>query len=55
MKSKNSPDIDLFTEEVSECPFSAYKEIRESGRVYQEPRYGNYVLTHHNDIQFLKK
>ena len=54
MKSKNSPDIDLFTEEVSDCPFSAYKQIRESGRVYQEPRYGNYVLTHHNDIQSLK-
>ena len=54
MKSKNSPDIDLFAEEVSECPFSAYKQIRESGRVYQEPRYGNYVLTHHNDIQSLK-
>jgi cytochrome P450 len=54
MKDKNPPKIDLFSEEVSACPFSAYKEIRESGRVYQEPRYGNYVLTHHDDIQSLK-
>lgn len=54
MKSKDSEKIDLFAEEVSACPFSAYKEIRDSGRVYQEPRYGNYVLTHHEDIQSLK-
>ena len=54
MKSKDSEKIDLFAEEVSACPFSAYKEIRDSGRVYQEPRYGNYVLTHHDDIQSLK-
>lgn len=54
MKNDKSTDIDLFAEDVSECPFSAYKEIRESGRVYQEPRYGNYVLTHHEDIQSLK-
>ena len=54
MKSKDTEKIDLFAEEVSACPFSAYKEIRDSGRVYQEPRYGNYVLTHHEDIQSLK-
>lgn len=54
MKDKNPPEIDLFTEKVSACPFSAYKEIRESGRVYQEPRYGNYVLTHHEDIKSIK-
>ena len=54
MKVKDPKKIDLFAEEVSACPFSAYKEIRESGRVYKEPRYGNYVLTHHDDIQSLK-
>ncbi|MGC6475393.1 MAG: cytochrome P450 [Parvibaculales bacterium] len=54
MKDKNNNQIDLFSEEVSACPFSSYKEIRDSGRVYQEPRYGNHVLTHFADILSLK-
>ncbi len=53
MKDKNNNKIDLFSEEISACPFSSYK-IRDSGRVYQEPRYGNHVLTHFADILSLK-
>ena len=50
----NSDKIDLFDEDVAQCPFAAYAAVQQQGQVYREPRFGNFVLSHYADVLQLK-
>lgn len=53
-KPENNDKIDIFDEEVAQCPFAAYAALQQQGRVYREPRFGNFVLAHYEDVLRLK-
>ncbi|MGE4607098.1 MAG: cytochrome P450 [Myxococcota bacterium] len=42
--------IDIYSADFQEDPFPAYERLRRDEPVYQEPRYGAFVLTRHRDV-----
>ncbi len=45
----NSPALTLADDEVLECPFAAYKNLRDDHPVYRDPVSGVYVVTRYAD------
>ena len=43
--------VNLLDPEVQECPFSAYRQIREEEPVYRMPQTGYYVVTRYDDLR----
>ena len=44
-------EVDFFNAEISECPYSAYKVLREQAPVWEDPVSGMYVITRYEDIK----
>ena len=44
-------EVDFFKSEISECPYSAYKVLREQAPVWEDPVSGMYVITRYEDIK----
>ena len=44
------PQPDVFSAEFREDPYPEYAELRREQPVYQEPRYGGYLLTRFDDV-----
>ncbi len=44
-------EVDFFDAEISECPYSAYKVLREQAPVWEDPISGMYVITRYEDIK----
>ena len=42
--------IDIYSSAFQEDPFPSYERLQRDEPVYQEPRYGAYVLTRHRDV-----
>ncbi len=44
-------DVNLFDPETQQCPFDAYRTLRDSAPVYQCPHTGMYVITRFEDVR----
>ena len=43
-------EVNFFDSEISECPYGAYKVLREEAPVWKDPIPGIYVITRYDDI-----
>ena len=48
-------DVDLFDADVSDCPYEAYRTLRDEAPVWREPRTGMYVITRFEDVAMVLK
>ena len=44
-------EVNFFDSEISECPYSAYKVLREQAPVWEDPISGMFVITRYEDIK----
>ena len=49
MNSKSVSEINLFDVKTQQCPYEAYKTLRNEAPVYQCPATGMYVITRFED------
>ncbi len=47
----SAPNINLFDPEVQQCPYSAYKELRDQAPVYNIPDTDMWVVTRYDDVR----
>ena len=43
--------VDFFNPDISECPYEAYKILREDAPVWQDPITGMFIITRYEDVQ----
>ncbi len=43
--------VDFFDPDISECPYGAYKILREDAPVWQDPITGMFIITRYEDVQ----
>ena len=58
MNSQNSIDpkkVNFFNPEISECPYPAYKVLRDEAPVWQDPITGMFIITRYEDVQMVLK
>ena len=48
-------EVDLLDVEIQECPYPAYKTLREEAPVYRDSLTGFYVLTRYADLRAVLK
>ena len=48
MTSSQELSVSLFDRDVQECPYQAYRAMRETGPVYKDPVTGFYVVTRYD-------
>ncbi|EED34683.1 putative cytochrome p450 107b1 [Luminiphilus syltensis NOR5-1B] len=51
MSNSKQPDVDLFNLETQQCPYDAYKALRDEAPVYQCPETGMYIITRYEDVR----
>ena len=44
-------EVNFFDSEISECPYSAYRVLREQAPVWEDPISGMFVITRYEDIK----
>ena len=44
-------EVNFFDSQISECPYGAYKVLREEAPVWKDPISGIYVITRYDDIK----
>jgi cytochrome P450 len=49
----NDVDVNFFDRATNDCPYHAYKQLRDEAPVWRDPRTGMYVLTRHEDLRAL--
>ncbi len=47
----NPSEVDFFDAEISECPYGAYKILREGAPVWEDPKTGMFIITRYEDVQ----
>jgi cytochrome P450 len=53
--TQNVAEVDLMDVEIQECPYPAYKTLREEAPVYRDELTGFYVLTRYEDLREILK
>jgi cytochrome P450 len=53
--TQNVTEVDLMDVEIQECPYPAYKTLREEAPVYRDELTGFYVLTRYEDLREVLK
>lgn len=53
--TQNVAEVDLMDVEIQECPYPAYKTLREAAPVYRDELTGFYVLTRYEDLREILK
>ena len=53
--TQNVAEVDLMDVEIQECPYPAYKTLREEAPVYRDELTGFYVLTRYEDLREVLK
>ena len=48
-------EVNFFAPEISECPYDAYKTLREGAPVWQDPNTGMFIITRYEDVQTVLK
>jgi cytochrome P450 len=51
MATKSSPQINLFDVDTQQCPYEAYKTLREEAPVYKQPGTDIYVVSRYEDVR----
>ncbi len=51
MATKSSPQINLFDVDTQQCPYEAYKTLREEAPVYKQPGTDVYVVSRYEDVR----
>lgn len=51
MTKVNEEEIDLTNIEIQQCPYDAYKKLREEAPVYQDPKTGFFIITRYDDVR----
>ena len=51
--SINASEVDLTNPEVQQCPYSAYKTLRDEAPVYQDPKTGFFIVTRYDYVKEL--
>tara|TARA_B100001057_G_scaffold344325_1_gene345314 strand:- start:326 stop:1603 length:1278 start_codon:yes stop_codon:yes gene_type:complete len=49
----NHSDVDLTSNQVQQCPYSAYKALRDDAPVYQDPKTGFFIVTRYKYVREL--
>ena len=49
----NNSDVDLTSNQVQQCPYSAYKTLRDDAPVYQDPKTGFFIVTRYEYVREL--
>ena len=48
-------EVDLTNEDIQQCPYEAYKKLREQAPVYQDPKTGFFIVTRYEDVRHVLK
>ncbi|HEY6760399.1 MAG TPA: cytochrome P450 [Baekduia sp.] len=49
--SKAVPEVDFASAEILQCPFHAYRELRDEAPVWRDPSNGSFQITRYEDIR----
>ena len=49
----NHSDVDLTSDQVQQCPYKAYKTLRDDAPVYQDPKTGFFIVTRYEYVREL--
>ena len=44
-------EVDLTNVDIQQCPYDAYKKLREEAPVYQDPKTGFFIITKYKDVR----
>ena len=55
MTDINHEDVDLTDIEIQQCPYDAYKKLRDNAPVYQDPKTGFFIVTRYEDVRHVLK
>ena len=55
MPEFNHEEVDLTDVEIQQCPYDAYKKLREDAPVYQDPKTGFFIVTRYEDVRNVLK
>jgi len=55
MTDVNYEDVDLTDVEIQQCPYDAYKKLRDNAPVYQDPKTGFFIITRYEDVRHVLK
>ena len=48
-------DVDLTDVEIQQCPYDAYKKLRDNAPIYQDPKTGFFIVTRYEDVRHVLK
>ena len=48
-------EVDLTDVEIQQCPYDAYKKLRDNAPVYQDPKTGFFIVTRYEDVRHVLK
>ena len=48
-------EVDLTNVEIQQCPYDAYKKLRDNAPVYQDPKTGFFIVTRYEDVRHVLK
>ncbi|MEL6876086.1 MAG: cytochrome P450, partial [Pseudomonadota bacterium] len=52
MATKSDPGVNLFDSDTQQCPYEAYKTLRDEAPVYKQPGTDNmFVVTRYDDVR----
>ena len=51
MASDSELDVNLFDVETQQCPYDAYKKLRDDAPVYKQPGTDIYIVTRYEDVR----
>ena len=51
MSADSQPDVNLFDVDTQQCPYDAYKLLRDEAPVYRCPATGMYVISRFEDVR----
>ena len=55
MTNINHEEVDLTDVEIQQCPYDAYKKLRDNAPVYQDPKTGFFIVTRYEDVRNVLK
>ena len=55
MSNLTHEEVDLTNEDIQQCPYEAYKKLREQAPVYQDPKTGFFIVTRYEDVRHVLK
>ena len=51
MTDLTQEEVDLTDVEIQQCPYDAYKKLRDNAPIYQDPKTGFFIVTRYEDVR----